>query len=182
MKTTNILGISEDLQYLIQSNMEDWVFQIQRMLADELNVYRGQENQYIEDNIQEIQELYKNEEHKIESKQEEVKEEKVILIKPYKISESTSSMTKSSFIHDEINNLIKYMKFIQSPMQTRPFKLLPHYQSLQSRGEQDLEFWKEVATALVDDNYNTKTSRDGYPITMFQEGLPYEPYFIAIDN
>ena len=38
---TNILGISEDLQYLIQSNMEDWVFQIQRMLADELDVYRG---------------------------------------------------------------------------------------------------------------------------------------------
>jgi len=26
INTTNILGISEDLQYLIQSNMEDWVF------------------------------------------------------------------------------------------------------------------------------------------------------------
>ena len=37
--TMNILGISENLQYLIQSNMEDRVYQIQRMLADELDVY-----------------------------------------------------------------------------------------------------------------------------------------------
>jgi len=48
--------------------MEDWVFQIQRMLANKLNVYKGWENQYVEDNIWEIQKLYKNEEHKIESK------------------------------------------------------------------------------------------------------------------
>ena len=40
MNATNILGISEDLWYLIQSNMEDLVFQIQRMLADELDIYR----------------------------------------------------------------------------------------------------------------------------------------------
>jgi len=37
--TINILGISEDLWYLIQSNMEDRVYQIQRMLADELDAY-----------------------------------------------------------------------------------------------------------------------------------------------
>jgi len=40
----NILGISEDLQYLIQSNIEDQVYQIQRMLADELDAYSGQGN------------------------------------------------------------------------------------------------------------------------------------------
>jgi len=40
MNTTNIFGISEDLQYLIQSNMEDWVYQVQRMLADELDNYK----------------------------------------------------------------------------------------------------------------------------------------------
>ena len=38
MNATNILWISEDLQYLIQSNIEVWVFQIQRMLADELDI------------------------------------------------------------------------------------------------------------------------------------------------
>ena len=74
------------------------------------------------------------------------------------------------------------MKFIWSLMQTRLFKLPPHYQSLWSRGEQDLEFWKEVVTALVDDKHNTETSRNGYPITIFQEGLPHGPYFIVINN
>jgi len=34
--------------------MEDWVYQIQRMLADELDRYKGRGNQYIDDNIQEI--------------------------------------------------------------------------------------------------------------------------------
>ena len=47
MNATNIIGISEDLQYLIQSNMEEWVFQIQRMLADELDSYKGRENTYV---------------------------------------------------------------------------------------------------------------------------------------
>jgi len=37
---TNILGISEDLQNLIQSNMEDWAYQIQRMLANKLDTYK----------------------------------------------------------------------------------------------------------------------------------------------
>jgi len=41
MNAMNILEISENLQYLIQSNIEDWVYQIQRMLADELDEYRG---------------------------------------------------------------------------------------------------------------------------------------------
>jgi len=53
---------------------------------------------------------------------------------------------------------------------------------LKSRGEQDPEFWKEVATALVENKHNTKTSRNGYPITMYQGEPPHKPYFIAIDN
>jgi len=31
----------------------------------------------------------------------------------------------------------------------RLFKVPPHYQSLCSRGEQDPEFWKEIAVAFV---------------------------------
>jgi len=31
--------------------MEDQVFQIQRMLANELDAYRGKGNQYVDDNI-----------------------------------------------------------------------------------------------------------------------------------
>jgi len=65
--------------------MEDWVFQIQRMLADELNTYRGKENQYKDDNIQEIQELYKNKEQEKKLAKRRVVDEKVILIKLYKV-------------------------------------------------------------------------------------------------
>ena len=49
------------------------------MLADELDNYKGQRNQYINNNIQKIQELYKNKEQK--KKNRKVEEEEVILIK-----------------------------------------------------------------------------------------------------
>ena len=153
----NILGISEDLRYLIQSNIEDWVYQIQRRLADKLDIYSGRGNQYVDDNIKEVQELYKDMEQKKESSEERVENEEVILIKLYEIF-SSSSTTKSSFIDNEVNNLIKYMKFIQSSTQTRIFHPPPHYQLLKSRGEQNPEFWKEIATSLVKNKYNTKTS------------------------
>ena len=74
------------------------------------------------------------------------------------------------------------MKFIWLPTQTRLFKSLSHYQSLWFRGEQVPEFWKEVVLALVDNKHNTETSRNGYPINIYQGRLSYEPYFIAINN
>ena len=83
--------------------------------------------------------MYKNEEQEKESEKGRVENEEVILIKPYKILESTSS-SKSSFIDDEVDNLIKYIKFIHSPIQTRLFQPLPYYQSLKFREEQDLKF------------------------------------------
>ena len=152
------------------------------MLADELDVYSGQGNQCMNDNIWEIQELYKNVEQKKESNKERVEDKEVILIRPYKISESTLSTTKLSFIDDEVDNLIKYIKFIYSLTQTKLFKPLPHYQSLWFRRKQDSDFWKEVVTVLVDNKHNTKTLQNGYPITMFQRELPHEPYFITINN
>ena len=89
------------------------------MLADELDAYKGKGNTYVDSNIQEIQELYKDKEMK--RKEERIKEE-VILIKPYEISSSTSLSTKSSsFINKKIDNLLKYMKFVKSPIQTRIF-------------------------------------------------------------
>ena len=39
-----------------------------------------------------------------------------------------------------------------------------------------------MAIVFVENKYNTETSRNRYPINMFQEGPLYEPYFIAIDN
>jgi len=107
--TTNITQMAEDLHYLIQSNMDDRAFQIQRRLADELDRYKGKDNRYVEENIQEIQELYIKEENRREGGVVEDKE--VILVKPYKVSTTTSS-SSTSFITDEVENLLKYMKFI----------------------------------------------------------------------
>jgi len=36
--------------------------------------------------------------------------------------------------------------------------------------------------ALVNNKNNMETSRNVYPIRMFQEGPPHEPFFIAINN
>ena len=92
-----------------------------------------------------------------------MEDEKVILIKPYEILTTTSKTTsfkttKMSFIHEEIENLEKYIKFVYSLMQTRIFKPPPHYQSLHSRGEQNSKFWREIAVVFVEQKHNIKIS------------------------
>jgi len=115
INATNVVEVSEDLRYLVQSDMESRIFQIQRMLANELDAYKGKGNNYVNDNIREIQDLYKE---KVEKKKEgRIEEEEVILIKPYEVSKSTStsSSAQTSFIMNEVGNLFKYMKFVRTP-------------------------------------------------------------------
>ena len=120
MNATNLTQILEDLRYLVQSDMDKRAFQIQRMLADELDRYKGKDNKYVEDNIKKIQELYMNEE--INQAQGTIKNKEVILVLPYQVeSTTTSSSSLSSFISNEIANLKKYMKFVKTPSQTRIF-------------------------------------------------------------
>ena len=57
---TNIFGISEDLRFLVQSDIEEQAFQVQRMLADDLDRYKGRGNSNVDKNIWEIQNLYSN--------------------------------------------------------------------------------------------------------------------------
>jgi len=80
------------------------------MLANELDHYKERGNRYVDNNIQEIQELYIEEEKK-EGKGK-VEDEEVILIKLYEISMMISSPLTTSFITDEVENLIKYIKFV----------------------------------------------------------------------
>ena len=165
MNITNITQISEDLRYLVQSDIDEQAFQIQRILADELDRYKGRGNDYVDMNIKEIQELYMEEEAKKEDKGT-IENKEVILVQPYEVSTTTSSST-TSFITDEVKNLLKHMKFIWTPSQTRLFRPPPHYQALRSRGENDLTFWKEVATTFLEKKHNTETARNGYQIHMF---------------
>ena len=82
--------------------MENRAYQVQWMLANKLDKYKGWENQYVDKNIQEIQDLYRDKEQKmLEERKEE--DEEVILIKLYEVSTTTSrttlsKTTKSSFI------------------------------------------------------------------------------------
>ena len=179
MNAMDITQMVEDIRYLLQSNMDDRAFQIQRRLADKLDQYKGKGNDYVEKNIKEIQELYMDEARGKDD--ERIEDKEVILIKPYKVSTTTSS-SSTSFLTDEVEHLLKHMKFVRTPSQTRLFKPPPHYQSLKSRGENDPIFWKELAMAFLESKYNTDMARNGHQIPMFQGGPPHEPYFIARDN
>ena len=96
MNMTHIFGILEDLQNLVQSDMKNRMYQIQGCLANELDDYKDKGNKYMDDNIWEIQELYKNKEQRRElDKKGIVKDEEVILIKLYKVSTTTSKTTSS---------------------------------------------------------------------------------------
>jgi len=181
LNATNITQISENLRYLVQSDMDKRSFQVQRMLANKLDAYKGKDNKYVEDNIKEIQELYRDKE--IKKEKGTIENEEVILVWLYEVSSSmTSSPSSTSFISDEVENLSKYMKFVKTPSQTRIFQPPPYYQSLKFQGEQDPTFWKEVAMAFLDKKKNKDTSRNSYPIPMYQGGPPHEPYFISINN
>ena len=83
------------------------------MLADKLDAYKGKGNVYVEDNIREIQELFKEEESKKEGGH--IEKEEVILAKPYEVSKFSLLTTSTmSFITDKVENLLKYMKFVWS--------------------------------------------------------------------
>ena len=90
--------------------MNNRVFQIQRMLANELDRYKGKENRYVEENIREIQKLYIEEKNRGEKGA--IEDEEVILVKPYEISTTTSSSSSTSFIMDKVENLLKHIKFV----------------------------------------------------------------------
>ena len=81
-------------------------------MANELDGYKRRGNSYVDKNIQEIQELYMNEEQQKKEKGR-IEEEEVILIKPYKIS-SLMFSSSLSFANKEVDNLLKYIKFIKS--------------------------------------------------------------------
>ena len=118
MNAMDITQIVEDLRYLIQSNMDNRAFQIQRRLADELDRYKGKGNKYVDDNIKEIQEIYMEDEQK---ERGTIENEEIILVRPYEVASSITSTSSSSFISDEVENLAKYIKFVKTPTQTRIF-------------------------------------------------------------
>jgi len=80
------------------------------MLANELDTYKGRENIYMKDNIQEIQDLFKEE--KIRKENGKIEDKEVILVKSYEVSQTSTSSSTTSFIIDKVKNLLKYIKFV----------------------------------------------------------------------
>jgi len=65
-------------------------------------------------------------------KGKQIQDKEVFLYKSYDISSKSSQykISEPAFIQDEINNLEKHIKFMQSPVKTIPFYPPPHYKSL----------------------------------------------------
>jgi len=80
----------------------------------------------MDNNIKEIQDLYKDREQKKESNEGRVEDEEVILIKLYEVSESASSTTTSSFINDEVYEIhpLLYSNKIIQTTPTLPITLI----------------------------------------------------------
>jgi len=96
------------------------------------------------------------------------------------LKSSKPKTLKPTFIQDKINNLEKHIKFLQLPVKTVPFYLPPHYKSLQSKREQDKQYWNKIAVEFLKQKHNTDITRQGFPIKMYIEGLLYKSYFIVL--
>jgi len=55
----DIFSISEDLRNIIQSDMENQVYHIQKLLADKLDNCKEKGNDYTKEHIKKIQDTYK---------------------------------------------------------------------------------------------------------------------------
>jgi len=93
--------------------------------------------------IKKIQDVYKNDHlepmiiDKKKKKEDRVQDKEVFLYKQYDISSksSWSKTLKLIFIQDKVNNLEKYMQFIQSPVKIILFYPPLYYKSLRPNGE-----------------------------------------------
>jgi len=72
------------------------------------------------------------------------------------ITEMEGTILKAS-INNRIMNTMNILRISEEP----------YYQLLQSRGEQNPEFWKEVALAFMNNKHNTKILRNEYLINMY---------------
>ena len=62
---------------------------------------------------------------------QQIQDEEVLLYKPYQVDPLKPKTPEPIFIQNEINNLKRYMKYMQAPTMITLFYLPPHYKSLQ---------------------------------------------------
>ena len=94
------------------------MYHIQALLVDELDNYKGKENKYVEAHIKKIQDTYKWDDLEMKTLQIIDKE-------------------KQQVQDEEMNNLEKYMKYMQASIKTIPFYLPSYYKTIQPQEEYD---------------------------------------------
>ena len=60
------------------------------------------------------------------------------------------------------------------------FYLLPYYKALWPQGEQDEQYWNEIAIKFLKQKHSTDTTRKEFLIEMYIGGPLHEPYFIVL--
>ena len=108
---------------------------------------------------------------------QQVQNKKVLLYKPYQVNSLRYKMPELIFIQEEIDNLEKYMKYMQVPVMTTLFYPLLYYKLLQPQGEYDKQYQKEISIVFPKKKHNTDTTRKGFPIEIYTEEPPYKPYY-----
>jgi len=71
------------------------------------------------------------------------------------------------------------MKFLQSLVNIISFYPLLHYKSLWQKGEQDEQYWNEIAIKFLKQKHNVNITRSDFSIKMYIREPLYELYFIT---
>ena len=86
----DIFTISKNLRNIVQSNIENQAYHIQRLLVDELDNCKEKENNYIERHIKKIQDTYQQEDIEIKEletkEKQQIQDEEILLYKSYEIN------------------------------------------------------------------------------------------------
>ena len=86
----DIFSIFKNLRNIVQSNMENQAYHIQRLLVDELDNCKEKENNYIKRHIKKIQDTYQQEDIEIKEletkEKQQIQDEEILLYKSYEIN------------------------------------------------------------------------------------------------
>jgi len=131
----DIYSISEELKGIIYGDMEYQTHHIQVLLADELDYCRDKRDEQVKEHIKMIQEVYQESYYNTsqsmiinKKKQKEgVVQDKLYVILPKSSRPKTS---EPIFIQEEVYNLEKMLKILQSPVKTIPFLSLSYYKAI----------------------------------------------------
>ena len=90
----------------------------------------------------------------------EKQKEEVFLYKPYTISSEPRRPTipKPILLKEQVNNLEKVLKTLQSSTNIISFLPPAHYKTIQQDGEKNIQYWKEITTEFIKQKHNLHTS------------------------